>query len=85
MWLDTRRAQLDARLANFERLVISPARQRLELLEKVMHSYSPQAVLNRGYAIVHHNGALVSAANQLKAGDAIMIQLANDQIDAEVT
>lgn len=84
VWLDTRREQLVTRLGNFSRLIIDPAHQRLDLLQKIIASYSPQAVLDRGYAIVRHDGKLVASATQLKASDRIMIQLAHDQIDAEV-
>jgi exodeoxyribonuclease VII large subunit len=75
---------LEHRLAGFERLVLAERRSRLTGLERVLRGFDPQAVLNRGYSIVRHKGAILRDPKVTKAGDALMLQLAKGQIEAEV-
>lgn len=77
-------AHLDERLGNFDRMVIAVKRQRLDHLMQLLHGYNPTAVLKRGYAIVRYKQSIVTASNQVKDQDVIMIQLAKDQLAAKV-
>ncbi|MDF2461277.1 MAG: exodeoxyribonuclease large subunit, partial [Candidatus Saccharibacteria bacterium] len=72
------------RLAGFERLVLAERRSRLAGLERVLRGFDPHAVLNRGYSIVRHNGAILRDPAATQPGDALMVQLAKGQIEAEV-
>lgn len=82
--LSTQAAYLNQRLGAFDRLIISARRQRLDHLLQLLHGYNPTAVLARGYAIVRHQGRVLTSGATLKPGDPLMIQLAQDQLDAEV-
>jgi exodeoxyribonuclease VII large subunit len=75
-----------ARLDTFDRLVVAGRHQRIEHLVQLLHGYNPAAVLRRGYAIVRqrHSRAIVRHASQVQPGDSLVIQLAQDQIEAEV-
>jgi exodeoxyribonuclease VII large subunit len=75
---------LEHRLAGFERLVLAERRSRLTGLERVLRGFDPQAVLNRGYSIVRHQGAILRDPAATRPGDALMVQLAKGQIEAEV-
>lgn len=59
-------------------------RQRLEFLAGRMHALSPLAVLGRGYAVALKDGAAVTDALQLSAGDAIDLRLHRGAVRAEV-
>lgn len=73
-----------ARLSTIDRL-ITDYRRQLDHKTQLLAGYNPQAVLKRGYAIVRHHNKILTSARNLKPGDAIMIQLAEDQLSAEVT
>jgi exodeoxyribonuclease VII large subunit len=45
---------------------------------------NPVRVLERGYSIVEHDGAIVRDARQVSAGDGLRVQLARGVIEAEV-
>ena len=75
---------IETRLSAIDRLIISSRRQRLDHAMQLLHGYNPAGVLRRGYAIVRHNGRIVAQTAGLKPGDRLMIQLAQDQLAAEV-
>lgn len=61
-------------------------RSRLESLRASMRALSPQATLDRGYAIVQTaNGALVSSPRSVTPGDALRLRVKDGDIAAEVT
>lgn len=77
-------ATLQHRLLGVERTLTTDRYNHLINLERVLRSVSPQAVLSRGYAIVHHDSKVLRDASQVKTGDPLMIQLDQGHIDAEV-
>jgi exodeoxyribonuclease VII large subunit len=79
-----RTAVLEHRLAGFERLVLSERRARLAGLTRVLRGFDPQAVLNRGYAIVRSGEEILRDPAKTRTGDPLMIQLAKGSIGAEV-
>lgn len=61
-------------------------RSRLESLRASMRALSPQATLDRGYAIVQTaKGALVSSPRSVTPGDALRLRVKDGDIAAEVT
>jgi exodeoxyribonuclease VII large subunit len=76
------RARLDAartRALSLARLQVDGLRARLDAL-------GPQATLARGYAIVQRgDGALVRAASDVNAGDALRIRVADGEFGANVS
>jgi exodeoxyribonuclease VII large subunit len=49
-----------------------------------MAALSPLAVLDRGYAMVSKDGAIVRSADQVAAGDALVVRLARGVVDVTV-
>jgi exodeoxyribonuclease VII large subunit len=77
--------ELDMRLRRSWVTRHTTATQRLQLAQRSLNAISPLATLQRGYAIVTGpNGAAVTAAAQLKAGDDITARLASGTIAAKV-
>ncbi len=75
------RARLDRCL---ERLLQSSAAS-LNALDARLHSLSPLAVLDRGYALVlSAEGALVRSATQIAAGDRVTTRLADGEFTSRV-
>jgi exodeoxyribonuclease VII large subunit len=59
-------------------------RGRVVGLERVLRGFDPSAVLSRGYSIVRSEGKVLRRANDTAPGNAVMIQLAEGNIAAEV-
>ena len=59
---------------------------RLELASRELASYSPLAILARGYAVVTHEptGAVLLSSEKVKQGDAVSIRLARGGMRATV-
>jgi exodeoxyribonuclease VII large subunit len=76
---------LEQRLTQFERLIINDRRLRLQHLQQLLHGYNPTAVLSRGYAIVRHHDQIVRRPSEVKTGDQLVIQLAQDTLTAQAT
>lgn len=57
---------------------------KIDGLVRLMRSFSPQAVLERGYAIVKKGNEVVSSIKKLQAGDAIGVELKDGAFDAKV-
>jgi exodeoxyribonuclease VII large subunit len=75
------RARIDRCL---ERLLQSYAAS-LNALDARLHSLSPLAVLDRGYALVlSANGALVRSTTQIAAGDSVTTRLADGSFSSRV-
>ena len=102
-WLSRRLAQASptavversiARLANLQQRLVVSAREtvsgmnhRLELAMRGLHSVSPLATLDRGYAIVEDasTGKVLLKASDAAPGDAIRARLAEGELTATVT
>jgi len=72
-------------LAVLTRNVLLEHRARSERLDTALHSLSPLAILDRGYALVFDaSGKLLKDAAKVKAGDEISARLAKGTIIATV-
>lgn len=60
-------------------------KSRFELLARALHSVSPMAVLDRGYALVKKQDRLVLNAASLLPGDKVTTKLANGEFSALVS
>jgi exodeoxyribonuclease VII large subunit len=81
--LDRNAARLD--IACVERIA-TRWRERLAQAARLLHSYSYEAVLERGFALVlDAAGRTVRTPAQVAAGDALAIRLAEGEIGATVT
>jgi exodeoxyribonuclease VII large subunit len=88
--LATQRGRLGAAQRALPRLVgaqVEACRSRLAELGAQLDALSPLAVLGRGYAIARRarDGAVVLRADQVAAGDALTVRVAEAEIDAAVT
>ncbi|MBW4519506.1 MAG: exodeoxyribonuclease VII large subunit [Scytolyngbya sp. HA4215-MV1] len=62
------------------------ATQHCQLLKQKLATLDPQAVLQRGYAVVRQeNGAIARSAVELKVGRDLQIQLGQGQVKAKIT
>ncbi len=52
-------------------------RERMRHCEVQLAALNPQATLNRGYAVVHKGGAVVSSIANVASGDALVIKVAD--------
>ena len=76
---------LDSRLRRSGERFTDPYERRLSLLAARLHDLSPLAVVARGYAIAHgEDGALITRASQVKAGDAMTLSMAGGSIGCRV-
>ncbi len=64
--------------------LVEDAQQHLVQQRRTLEALSPQAILRRGYSIVRYQDRVVRAVQTLKAKDAITIELADGNINAEV-
>jgi len=74
------------RLENYGSGTIDRLRNRLRLAERALHSVSPLATLERGYAIVSDtdSGKILTDASATKAGNSITARLAHGSLTATV-
>ena len=87
MLIDTKRQALtglSARLSTVMPMQLERRRHRLAAMDASLRSLNPEAVLNRGYAIVSREGRIVPGAAALAPGDIIDIRMAGGSIGAEV-
>ena len=78
-------AQQQRELAARIKLALVSLRSRLESLGAQLHQLSPQAVLDRGYAIAFDaSGQVLKVAGAVNPGDAIQVQLAKGRLEADV-
>ena len=74
-----------SRLKNSSNNLIASWNQRINEREKLLQSFSPSAVLSRGYAIVRTSqGKLIGTVKQIKSGDEIDVQLGDGSFKGEV-
>ena len=78
-------ADYRARLDRTVERRLAAAASRLRALEARLHSLSPLAVLERGYALVlNEQGSVVRSASQLAAGDRVRTRLAQGSFASRV-
>ena len=76
---------LEARLQGLMAQRLQQSRAALAQAQSVLHSLSPRAVLERGYAVARtRSGEVVTDASKLVAGDSLEILLARGGVDVEV-
>jgi exodeoxyribonuclease VII large subunit len=75
---------LEVRLQRAARHLVAQRRARLASLEQAAVALSPQAVLDRGYAVVVGPRGVVTDPDQVMAGDALRLQVARGEIRASV-
>jgi exodeoxyribonuclease VII large subunit len=79
-WLGDLRGQL----ARQAQLVLTAEMSNLKARSELLKALSPQAVLQRGYAIVRKDKAVVRRAKQLKKDDTIVITFADGSSQATI-
>ena len=86
LWLRPQLTSLSQRLSSSGRNRIAAAGHRLDLAMRGLHSVSPLATLDRGYAIVERadTGKVVLNAADVAAGDDIRARLAQGELIATV-
>ncbi|SFR99147.1 Exodeoxyribonuclease VII large subunit [Agrococcus baldri] len=78
-------ARLTARADELTGRVVDLGGQRLDHLRQTLRALSPQATLDRGYAVVQTAaGSVARDAATLTAGEALLVTLASGTLDAEV-
>jgi len=77
--------QLERRLINAQQMQLKQSKQQLAQLSSQLNTVSPLATLARGYSITFDNKQqVVTSSSQLKAGDKVVIKLAEGGFDAQV-
>ena len=69
---------------NFFGEKITMQESKIDNFARLIKSFSPQAVLERGYALVRKEGKVISSVNDLKTRDVIGLRLKDGEIGAEV-
>jgi exodeoxyribonuclease VII large subunit len=83
--LDVSRQRLDRtheRLRRAPALAVERKRARLEHAAGRLRALSPRSTLDRGYAIVRHDDAIVRSAAAVSPGDEVEIEVADGRIGA---
>ena len=88
--IDTYRQRLDEinlRGARAIQILLDKKAMQVSTLQQALRSLNPQAVLQRGYAIVTRteDGSLVKNANQVAREDLIHIRVSQGELDARIT
>jgi exodeoxyribonuclease VII large subunit len=80
--LDDARDELSRRIRD----AVTSGRHRLELAARELSSYSPLAILDRGYAVVTHDPShrVLLSPEGVQRGDAVSIRLARGRMRAAV-
>jgi len=77
--------QLQLRLNNALKLSLQMRQERLKSLGQSLHHLNPQAVLQRGYALVTNEaGELIYSSEQLSTGQDVRLSLGTGSADAEI-
>lgn len=77
-------AQRSAMLTQVTRRALLTRRASVEGFAHALQLLAPERVLDRGYSIVEHEGAILRDSAKVRIGDTIVVRLARGQIDAEV-
>lgn len=79
--IDLKQLRLKKWLSNY----FTTKERRLVFLTEKAELVNPERILERGYAWVTHNGAIVKDSSKLKLGDSIEVKLAKGKVEAEVS
>ena len=79
-----RSATVVERLARAARARQQASARRFEVLQTRLNGNDPEAILQRGYAIVIHRGSIVRDADALSAGEPVQARLARGTLYARV-
>lgn len=82
---ETALERLTGRMTRAAQAVPQTKRARLDGLMRALGAVNPNAVLERGYAVVRQNGQAVTDASALDVGDLIDVTLKNGTLGARVT
>jgi len=88
--INTYRQRLDEFIIRLERAIQNKLERKnlqLQTFQQSLRSLNPQAVLQRGYAIVTRldDGALIKNAAQVRKDDPVHIQVSQGEMDASIT
>ena len=72
------------RLAQMMQRALVGRRSSMQGFAQAMQLLAPERVLERGYSIIEHKGAILRDSAKVRVGDDISIRLARGHIDAEV-
>ena len=64
---------------------LEKARMRLQSLEASLRALDPDAVLDRGYAIVEGEGGIIENTKGVQIGDAVTVRMADGRLGANIT
>ncbi len=76
--------QLTTLLENNTKQRVTALKSRHAIVARALHTVSPLATLDRGFAVVRHNDAIVTNATRLKSGDQITTKLAKGEVTSIV-
>ena len=82
---ETALERLTGRMTRAAQAMPQTKRARLDGLMRALGAVNPNAVLERGYAVVRQNGRAVTDASALDVGDLIDVTLKNGTLGARVT
>ncbi len=79
-------AELAQRLRHLARTRVARAGERLGNASRALHTVSPLATLERGYAVAQRgdDGTILRRADTVTAGDPVRVRLAHGQLDCRV-
>ena len=77
-------AQRRSQLTQLTRRAMLTRRASVQGFTHALQLLAPERVLDRGYSIVEHEGAVLRDSAKVRVGDTIVVRLARGQIDAEV-
>lgn len=80
---DTLREQSRQLLRHAE-AVMTQQRQQLTSSQTLLEAYNPQAILQRGYALVRYKGTVVRSTQELVTGAIVDIELADGHVPAAI-
>jgi exodeoxyribonuclease VII large subunit len=72
-------------LTKYPNMYVKNSRNKLNTAERMLTQLSPQTILNRGFAMITHNNAVVTNAASLEAGRQIKTYLRSDSITSTIT
>jgi exodeoxyribonuclease VII large subunit len=76
--------ELDRRAARTASASLEQRRERLQACLRQLAALDPQATLNRGYAVVHKDGEVVSRIAQVSRADGLVIKVSDGGFPARV-
>ena len=82
---ETALERLTGRMTRAAQAMPQTKQARLDGLMRALNAVNPNAVLERGYAVVRQNGQAVTDASALDVGDLIDVTLKNGTLGARVT